>query len=151
MNDKHEVFNVALQSTKHDGYRRGGHSLSRGINRLKNVTRSSLVAFSRDLSLLIHHVEPVGMDSAQSDVSVELPAAPATGAADAGPELLDNDGVTLTERLAGLIPQLTPEQFTQGGVPDVKALSALAGEPVTAADRDAAFALHQQRSATQEA
>ncbi|EPI9148599.1 HI1506-related protein [Salmonella enterica subsp. enterica] len=151
MNDKHEVFNVALQSTKHDGYRRGGHSLKRGINRLENVTRTSLVALHRDPSILVHQVEPVGVDSAKFDVSFELPAAPAPGSTDARKELLDNDGVTLAERLAGLIHQLTPEQFTQGGVPDVKALSALAGEPITAADRDAAFAMHQQRSAAQEA
>lgn len=164
---ENEVFNVVLQSTRPDGYRRGGFSLTRGINRLENVTRPSLIQFKRDTALLVLEVEPVGVGAAETALSINLQIPPGTGAENAGAQSLDagvnlsadslnllqntgtqlqgNAGETLPERLAVLIPQLTPEQYTQGGVPDTKALAALAGEPVSAADRDAAFALYQSQ------
>lgn len=145
-----EVFNVDVQSTRRDGYRRGGFSLKRGLNHLENVGRQSLIQIKRDSSLLVHKVEPVGVDSTRINTNVEIPAGLPPRNEDAGAQLLDTGELTLAERLAALIPQLTPEQFTQGGVPDTKALSAVAGEAVTAADRDAAFALYQQQYAFKE-
>lgn len=148
MNERNkEVFNVAVQSTRPDGYRRGGFGLSRGINHLENVPRAALVAFKRDLSLLILHVVPVGLDSPEAeniraDVAIPLQT---ESTETTGPQLLDTHELTLIERLAALIPDLTPEQYTQGGAPDIKTLAAIVGVPVTAADRDAAFALHQQK------
>lgn len=178
---ENEVFNVVLQSTRPDGYRRGGFSLTRGINRLENVTRPSIIQFKRDTALLVLEAEPVGVGKAETRVSINVSIPAGSSAENAGAQSLDaggmsvsvdnlhlnagsvnlsadslnqiqnddtqrlNDGEkTLAERLAALIPQLTPEQYTQGGVPDAKALAALAGEPVSAADRDAAFALYQQ-------
>lgn len=145
-----EVFNVDVQSTHRDGYRRGGFSLKRGLNHLENVSYQSVIQLKRDHSLLVHDIEPVRMDTTALNVSLTLPAASAQSAENAGEKLLDTGDLTLTERLAALIHRLTPEQFTQGGVPDVKALAAVAGEAVTAADRDAAFALHQQQNAGKE-
>ena len=144
-----EVFNVTVQSTRPDGYRRGGYGLSRGVNRLEGVQRAALVAFGRDQSLLILRVVPLGLDSTEpddsrTDVALTLPT---PGAEATGPQLLDPSELSLVQRLAALIPDLTPEQYTQGGAPDIKALSAAVGEPVTAADRDAAFELHQQQMA----
>lgn len=170
---ENEVFNVQLQSTRPDGYRRGGFSLSRGINRLSGVTRSAVIQFKRDHSLLVLEVEPVGMGELTNGGFGLNENAPGAGAQNAGAQSLDAGGLnlnvdnlnaesvnlnnggpaptgeelTLAERLAALISQLTPEQYTQGGVPDAKALAALAGIAVSAADRDAAFALYQQQNA----
>ena len=48
------------------------------------------------------------------------------------------------EQIVAVIPQLKPEDYTQGGVPEVKALETLLNSSVSAADRDAAWELHQQ-------
>jgi hypothetical protein len=150
----HEVFNVKLQSTRDDNYRRGGYALKRGINDLENVSRSSVIAFKRDPSIALLNVEPMGMGT-EENLSSELDAS-YSALKDAGAQPLDGAAGQLNasggeqnavQFLAGLIDQLTPAQFTQGGVPDAKALSALAERTVSAAERDEAFALHQAMKA----
>lgn len=147
MNTKFErcevSFNVELQSTRPDGYRRGGYSLSRGINHLSNVTHAALYLLQRDASLIVLNATPTPASAAlacsdsnqSSGVALE----------NAGAQLLGADAGELSpeQSLAALIAQLTPEQFTQSGLPDLKALSALAGHNVSAHERDAAFSLYQ--------
>lgn len=158
MTDKNEVFNVEVHSTRPDGYRRGGFRLSRGTNRLEMVSESALWLLRRDTSLLVKNVVPASgslstretldetreeNDLHRAEVTVSLQ--PASGEA-AGAQRLA-DGV---DPLVTMIAGLTPEQFTRGGVPDTKALSALANRPVTAAERDAAWELYQKTQAAPE-
>lgn len=149
-----EVFNVSVQSTRPDGYRRGGFDLKRGINQLKHVSFTALMQIKRDKSVAILDVErirpdePLGMGNQNVTVNLDLPQVFSTDE-NTGAQQLDNgmnaDTSALLKtpaELALLIPQLTPEQFTQSGVPDSKALATLAGQSVTAAERDEAWALH---------
>lgn len=142
-----EVFHVELQSTRPDGYRRGGFGLKRGINRLENVSESALAQLQRDHALLI-----LSATSAAPGPGRDLPAADLSGAGvalsgteDAGTQpLAAGTELTPVQQLAAHIAAMPAEQFTKGGAPDLKALSALAGRTVTAAERDEALALHQQ-------
>lgn len=157
MTDKNEVFNVEVHSTRPDGYRRGGFRLTRGTNRLEMVDGSALQRLRSDTSLLVKDVVPASgsllmqavqtegrEDSLLSNAKTALSLRQETETA-AGTQLLADDVTPLD----ALIATLTPEQFTQSGLPDTKALSALAGRPVSAAERDAAWQQYQQRQQEQ--
>lgn len=157
MNEQNsEAFNVEVQSTRPDGYRRGGFSLSRGINHLANVPAASLILLRRDPSVAVLDYVPVGMGAEENRSALFSPVpspfanagAQQLGAGELNPP--SGGGLvepTLAELLAAHIPVLTPEQYTAGGLPDLKALAELAGRPVTAAERDEAFAVFEAQVA----
>lgn len=64
-----------------------------------------------------------------------------------GMDAADKD-VPLIDRLVAAIPDLTDEDYTGSGKPEVAALERLAGVDVTAADRDAAWSAYQEANAT---
>ncbi|MGA5655258.1 HI1506-related protein [Rahnella contaminans] len=157
MTDKfREAFNVEVQSTRPDGYRRGGFGLNRGLNKLEKVSRTALIQLKRDHSLLIHHVKPVGVDDeedADRAFHEMLQTSQNAGEKSVGSLSLNMNmphgqssanviEPTAAEQLAAHIPALTPEQFTAGGVPAAPALAELAGRPVSAAERDEAWQVH---------
>ena len=149
MTEKNEVLNVEVHSARPDGYRRGGFRLNRGTNHLEMVVASALSVLQRDKNLLVKTVvacqahtenQDGGLSRGEIALSVQVPVS------DAGAQLLADD----VDPLLAMIASLTPEQFTQSGLPDTKALSALAGRPVPAAERDTAWQQYQQRQQSQE-
>ncbi|MCY4479121.1 MAG: hypothetical protein OXB97_04450 [Rhodospirillales bacterium] len=75
--------------------------------------------------------EPIDLDP-EGDIAAGLLAAGAIAEPDAGP----------VERIRRAIEGLDAGDYTAAGVPKASALAQARGEPVTAAERDAAWALH---------
>lgn len=81
---------------------------------------------------------------AQEAGPAEVPEAPAAPASETITDVTDvADLTTKADRLSVAIATLAPTDFTVGGAPKVEALEAALNENVTAAERDAAWALFQ--------
>jgi len=114
---------IIVKNAAHTGYRRAGLALQEGENRFDkaNITDAQLAQLKADPRLAVI------VEQAQASASGH-----ASGAVDGG-----GNGNALS--IAEAIMQLDPNNeahFTKSGKPEVKALSALLGGTVSAAERD---------------
>lgn len=114
---------IIVKNAAHTGYRRAGLALQAGDNRFDkaSITDAQLAQLEADPRLAVI------VEQSQASESGHAP-----GAVDGG-----GNGNALS--IAEAIMQLDPNNeahFTRSGKPEVKALAALLGENVSAAERD---------------
>lgn len=120
------------------GYRRAGFSLAAGRNELDaaKVDEAKLAKLQADSRLTVIVPSPsAASDSAAGLLATsELPTAVAV------------EQQALLAAMAQLEPD-NPDHFTTTGKPQVDVLGALLGEPISAAERDAAWEQYQSEPA----
>lgn len=132
---------ILIISSAHPGYRRAGLALDSGTNVIAahHLTDAQLAMLEADPRLVVAAGE------------TENPAAKTDPGGSAAQPLGDSPlpdplAVLLGDAIAQLDPQ-NPDHFTSGGKPQVDALSDITYQPVSAAQRDAAWMAYQTQQA----
>lgn len=125
---------VSLRDKRAKHFYRAGHKFLAGETKTIEATEDVIERLKKEPKLMVKAIND-DFDSTPTESPTETPTEVPTEAPTDAPE-------SIFEAIGQLDPE-NPEHFTKSGKPEVKALEAILGCPVTAKERDSAWVFYQ--------